>query len=145
MIVAVLDPNILTSALLSPKGAPAEIIRRWQAAEFSLITSPPLIDALRQRLTSPQVRQHLAWTEEEEIDNFLQTFRTIALVVEAQPWGPARSLAPDDERVLECAVAGGAAYVVSGQAALLDLIDYSGIKILNPVGFLAVLQIETGL
>lgn len=144
MIVAVLDPNILTSALLSPKGAPAEIIRRWQAAEFSLITSPPLIDALRRRLTAPQVRQSLAWTD-EEIDNFLQTFRTIAPVVEAQPWGPARSLAPDDERVLECAVAGGAAYVVSGQAALLDLIDYSGIKILNPVGFLAVLQIETGL
>jgi len=144
MIVAVLDPNILTSALLSPKGAPAEIIRRWQAAEFSLITSPRLIDALRRRLTSPQVRQYLAWTD-EEIDNFLQTFRTIALVVEPQPWGPARSLAPDDERVLECAVAGGAAYVVSGQAALLDLIDYSGIKILNPVGFLAVLQIETGL
>ena len=144
MIVAVLDPNTLTSALLSPKGAPAEIIRRWQAAEFSLITSPRLIDALRRRLTSPQVRQYLAWTD-EEIDNFLQTFRTIALVVEAQPWGPARSLAPDDERVLECAVAGGAAYVVSGQAALLDLIDYSGIKILNPVGFLAVLQIETGM
>ncbi len=49
---------------------------------------------------------------------------------------------PDDNRVLECALAASASYIVSGNSHLLELQEYEQIVILNPVGFLAVLAAE---
>jgi hypothetical protein len=49
---------------------------------------------------------------------------------------------PDDNRVLECALVGGASYIVSGNTHLLELGEYRQIVILNPVGFLAALKLE---
>ena len=44
-----------------------------------------------------------------------------------------------DDRVLECAVAGGASYIVTGDVHLLMLKEYKGITILSPAAFLALL------
>lgn len=35
MIRAVLDANVVVSAILSPKGIPAKILTAWRAEEFS--------------------------------------------------------------------------------------------------------------
>ncbi len=43
---------------------------------------------------------------------------------------------PKDNIILECAVAGNADYIVSGDKHLLDLKEFSGIKILKPAEFL---------
>jgi predicted nucleic acid-binding protein len=43
---------------------------------------------------------------------------------------------PADNRYLECAVEGGASYIVAGDKHLLDLKEYEGIVILPPAGFL---------
>lgn len=42
-MIVVLDTNVIISSLLSSKCAPAEIIRRWEAGEFDVATSPVLI------------------------------------------------------------------------------------------------------
>jgi predicted nucleic acid-binding protein len=47
---------------------------------------------------------------------------------------------PTDNRVLECAVAGNAAYIVTGDKHLLDIKEYQGIIMLSPAGFLAFLD-----
>jgi predicted nucleic acid-binding protein len=49
---------------------------------------------------------------------------------------------PSDNRYLECAVEGEAAYLVSGDRVLLSLGTYQGIQIISPRGFLEVLQQE---
>jgi hypothetical protein len=36
---AVLDPNVLIAALLSPTGAPAQLVGRWLGGEFELVVS----------------------------------------------------------------------------------------------------------
>jgi uncharacterized protein len=41
----VLDPNVLISALISPAGPAAEIVRAWTEERFDLIVSPALIAA----------------------------------------------------------------------------------------------------
>ena len=46
---------------------------------------------------------------------------------------------PADDRVLECAVAAGASYIVTGDVHLLRLKDYRGIVSLPPAGFAALL------
>lgn len=43
---------------------------------------------------------------------------------------------PDDNMFLECAVAGDAEYIVSGDPHLTDLHPYEGIQILPPAEFL---------
>lgn len=47
---------------------------------------------------------------------------------------------PDDNRIIEWAVAGGAHYMVSGDAHLLATKEYRGIQILSPAAFLLVLS-----
>lgn len=47
---------------------------------------------------------------------------------------------PDDNRVLECAVAAGSRYIVSGDRDLLNLGSYAGIPILRVSDFLALLD-----
>jgi hypothetical protein len=49
---------------------------------------------------------------------------------------------PDDNRVLECAVAARSIYIISGDAHLLDLKELEGITILPPAAFLAMLDLE---
>ena len=50
---------------------------------------------------------------------------------------------PPNDRYLECAVEGEAAYIVSGDQLLLRLGAYQGILILTPRAFLEVLQRQT--
>jgi predicted nucleic acid-binding protein len=49
---------------------------------------------------------------------------------------------PDDNRVLECALAGEANYIVSGDRRLLQLSSYEGIPILTVWQFMD--AVETG-
>lgn len=43
---------------------------------------------------------------------------------------------PDDNRVLECALSGGASCIVTGDADLLTLHPFQGIRIITPRQFL---------
>lgn len=43
---------------------------------------------------------------------------------------------PDDNRIIECALAAGANWIVSGDRHLLGLIEYEGIAIVTPREFL---------
>ena len=47
---------------------------------------------------------------------------------------------PTDDRILECAVAAMAEILISGDAHLLSMGDYRGIRILDPATFLAELD-----
>ena len=139
-MIVVLDTNVIISSLLSSKGAPAEIINRWEANEFEVLTSPPLITELERALTYPRVRQYLT-SSPDEIVAFLKRWRTVTTLVEPQMSLDVIDKDPDDNRVLECALAGGASYIVSGNDHLVELKEYQGIIILNPVAFVAVLKL----
>ena len=47
---------------------------------------------------------------------------------------------PDDNRVLECAVAAGSLYIVTGDTALLRLGKYEGIQILRVADFVRLIN-----
>jgi uncharacterized protein len=46
---------------------------------------------------------------------------------------------PDDDRILECAVAADASYIVTGDDHLLRLKTFRGIQIVRPAAFLRIL------
>ena len=140
-MIIVLDTNVIVSALLSQSGAPSEIFNLWEEDEFSVVISIRLLNELEHTLKYPKVIKYLKLSE-EELRLFLDHFRTFASVVEPELTLEVIKNDPDDNRVLECAVAGKASYIVTGDKHLLELEEYQGIEILSPSSFLTLLTME---
>jgi putative PIN family toxin of toxin-antitoxin system len=121
----VFDTNVYISAALF--GKQAEIVLQLAAAQFIiLIISETILAELEEKLL-----QKLGWTEQRVL-LFLDTIRDITEVVEPQI---TLNVVPDDEddnRIIECAVAGEAGLIVTFDKDLLRLKSYSAIGIITP-------------
>jgi putative PIN family toxin of toxin-antitoxin system len=116
---AVLDPNILIAALLSPSGAPARVIRRWLAGAFELVVSEALLAELERALAYPKLRRRTPAVEAAE---FVALLRAAAVLAPDPEVGAYRSTDPGDDYLLALA-AHEHAVLVSGDRHLLDLAD----------------------
>jgi hypothetical protein len=52
---AVLDVNIVISAVLSPRGTPAKILQAWLDGEFEFVASEDLLSELGRALAYPKL------------------------------------------------------------------------------------------
>lgn len=138
-MIVVLDTNVIISALLSPSGTPAEIVKRWEKDEFELATSAAFLDELRRALTYPQVLNHLNFSE-DQVAHVIKRLQSVATVVDPQPTVDVVKEDPADNQVLACAVKSRADYIVSGDAHLLKLKAYQQTTILAPFEFLVLLD-----
>ncbi len=117
---AVLDPNVLISAVLSPNGTPARLLAAWQRGAFELLVSPLLIDELKRALAYPKLRERVSAGEARELVSW---FERVATVVEDPPDPPlVRSEDPGADYLIALAGAQRAA-LVSGDKHLLALAD----------------------
>jgi putative PIN family toxin of toxin-antitoxin system len=69
---------------------------------------------------------------EDRIETVIEAILSFSEVVDPKIKLDVIKADPDDNKILECAVACCAKYVVSGDAHLLGLGEYEGIGILNP-------------
>ena len=137
----VIDTNVFISSAISTKGAPAQVFNKWLNGAFELIVSDAIMNEYRTALRYEHVRKRHGLTPsqmEKLIDDFLSG---VTLVT---PTEAAHSVAddPDDDKFLECAQAGGAEFVISGDKHLLNLKEYKDIQILSPSAFLLLLSEE---
>ncbi len=137
----VLDANILISAIISRKGSPAQILVLWEQEMFDLIISPPVLAELERVIHYPRIRKRYNLPE-EQVDQFIQLISTQAISVDPSIEITVIERDLTDNRYLECAVAGGASYIITGDSHLLELKEYKGIIILPPAGFLALVESE---
>ena len=134
---AVLDTNVLVSAALNEHAPPGQIVRASHGGAFDLVSSPELISELNVVLNRPRIRSRLGWSL-EDVSDFMRGVVADAIhVIATRRLEVVRD--PDDNRVLEAAVAGAADYIVSGDADLLALGVYEGIEIVTPARFAAIL------
>jgi putative PIN family toxin of toxin-antitoxin system len=138
-MIIVLDTSVIISALLSPSGPPAEIFNEWELDKFDVTISPPLINEIERVLKYPRIAKYLNWSQ-EKISSFLRQYASAAILVEPQLELEVIQEDVTDNRVLECAIAGNASYIVTGDKHLLNIEEYQGIVVLSPAGFLAFLQ-----
>ena len=137
-MILVLDTNVIISALLSPDGPPAEIIKLWEADRIEVATSLVLLAELERVLEYHRVREH--FEDPSSVTVLLKRFRVVATLVETGPDLDVIERDPSDNRFLECAVAANASYIISGDDHLLAIGEYRGIVILKPADFLLVMK-----
>ncbi|MGI8729211.1 MAG: putative toxin-antitoxin system toxin component, PIN family [Solirubrobacteraceae bacterium] len=115
---AVLDPNVVISALLSPRGAPAQVLRAFEDGAFELVVSELLLEELGRALAYPKLSSRIPHHDALDAVSWL---RRSALVVDDEP--PPANLAssdPGDDYLLGIAAA-QRCLLVSGDHHLLDL------------------------
>lgn len=129
---AVLDPNVIVSAILSRNGAPATLLRAWLDGVYELVVSPALLDELERVLGYPKIARRVIPSEAHEL---LDMLRMQAEVVN-DPDDPHAVHSPDlDDDYLIALAEAAAAVIVSGDTDLRDLADQ--IPVYTPATFLA--------
>ena len=114
---AVLDPNVLIAAVLSPGGAPAQLVARGLAGEFELIVSEQLLAELARALDYPRLRRRIPAADGEQLVNGL---RRLGRMAPDPATPPPRSRDPGDDYLLALAE-GEQARLISGDRHLLEL------------------------
>jgi uncharacterized protein len=129
---AVLDPGVLVSALISPAGAPAELVGEVRDGGLELVVSPLLLAELEDVLARVKFRRYVSL---ETVHDYVELLRRES-VLAADPASPPplRCSDPDDDYLVALAH-GQSAILVSGDRHLLDLADRA--PILSPADLLA--------
>ena len=127
---AVFDTNVLISVFLSD-GAPRKVFRKVLTGDVVLLISKALLREFRGVIS----RKKFGFTK-GEVEKMVDLLQEVAYIVEPTDRLGYIKEDPDDNRVLECAVAGGVTYIVTGDRHILDLEEFSGIKIVTASQFL---------
>lgn len=139
---AVLDTNVVVSAVLVRRGNERRLVEAWRRGAFDLVTSPPLLEELGRVLMYPKIRD-ARWMSGAEVAELLEALATESVVVEGTLDVQA-SRDPSDDVVLAAALEGEADYLVTGDRDLLILAAHRSVKILRPADFLSVLRRQRG-
>jgi putative PIN family toxin of toxin-antitoxin system len=126
----VLDTNTLISRLLVPQSVPAKAVRRVTSAH-AVLASDATIMELADVLSRREFDPYIAIEKRKE---FLRLFGRIAEHVPILHVVRA-CRDPKDDKFLELAVNGTADMIVTGDADLLALDPFRGIRIMTPAGF----------
>lgn len=129
---AVLDTNVLVSALITPEGASAQLLSELRAGAFELVVSPLLVAELGEVLRRPKFQRYVS---EPEIDAYVELIRREGIVRD-DPEPSAQPLVadPDDQYLIDLAREARVDALVSGDAYLLEL--RGGIPVMSPREFL---------
>lgn len=143
LIIAVLDTNVLVSALCLPDSLPADLLRRWLARQFVLLLSEQILAELLNVLGRPKIVRRFALTEQQAL-MFVQVLRDIAVITSGELIVEAVPRDSKDNMVVACALEGEAGYIVSGDNHLKEMKEYHGVRIVSPAVFQSLLvQIGT--
>lgn len=126
----VLDTNVIISGIFF-SGPPAKILAAWADGGFELIASVEVLAEYRQVAE----RLHKKYSS-IDINAILDLVTRETRIVEPVSVPVSACDDPDDLKFLACALAGGAALVVTGDRALLDASGFRGLQVVTPREFL---------
>ena len=134
MIRAVIDTNVLISALIKPQGAVGPVLIHLRNGHYVPLYSDALLDELLAKLALPRIREkyHLSDADIETV--------CALLLLRGEAIDPQRRIQacrdPRDDMLLEVAVEGQADYLVTGDQDLLVLHPFEEVSIIKPTVFL---------
>ena len=129
MLCVVADTNVYISAF-NFAGPPRELFHLARGRLFALAISPPNYREMERVLAGK-----FGWPN-GDIREVRRLMRGFVSLVEPDVSIDVVTEDPTDNRILECAVAARADFVVTGDGHLLTLSRYEGIPIITPARFL---------
>ena len=135
----VVDTNVVISAILFG-GVPGKLIDLWKTGRMvPLITEEIMTEYIRV-LAYPKFK-----LSEEEINYIIhQEILPFFKVVKSVPGSLIIKEDPDDDKFIQCAEAGNAKIIISGDRHLLALKSHHSLKVLTPDQFLDALSSMLG-
>jgi putative PIN family toxin of toxin-antitoxin system len=129
-VKVVFDTNVYVSALVLPGSRADDALQRIVSGRDQLLLSrailAELLDVLARKFSRDAEELSRVAVFLDELGTMIETTSTI------------EDLADDpDNRILECAIDGGAECVVTGDSAMLALKTWRGIRIMSLAGYLA--------
>ena len=125
----VLDTNVLISGIFF-SGPPSEILKAWGNQSLQIVLSQQILDEYQ--------RVAVALSSKFPTVDILPIIELVTIYgqfVDTQGFDITVCEDPDDDKFIECAVAGKCKTIISGDKHLLKLTGYQGITVLNPRNF----------
>lgn len=136
----VLDANVFASGVLGlhrMESTPGEVMRRWHARAYTVVTSEHLIGEVTRTLADPFFRSRVP---ESESTSAIQALRQDAEVVLLTEQIVGEATHAEDDLVLATAISANADALVTGDRQLQRLETFRGVKILSPASFIELLD-----
>ena len=127
------DTNVYVSALLWT-GIPHRLLRLAEAGEVTLVTTPAIMEELREVLGRPKFRLRIS-TLQTSVAELMESLLSAVEVIPDLAIEPVIKRDPDDDKILACAVAAQAEWLISGDDHLLSVKRYKGIAIVTSSQF----------
>ncbi len=142
MILAVFDCVVFLQAAANPAGPAGGCLDLVEKGDVKLFLSPPILEEARDVFLRPSTRKKFPHLTGEEVDRFLLKVASLSTFVQDVPTAPRLSRDPKDEPYLHLAIFSQAAFVVTRDKDLLDLMNDDaflkacpGLAIVTPPAF----------
>jgi len=125
----VLDTNVFVSGIFF-SGPPSQILKAWQKQRLQIALSEEILFEYQRvsnelSLKYPQI----------DITPIIELITIHVLLIDTEGVDISICQDPDDDKFIECAVAGKCDIIVSGDRHLLRLVRHEGVRILKPREF----------
>jgi uncharacterized protein len=135
-LIVVIDTSVWISGVFY-RGNPFRVLQAWRDEKFDVVyTSETLVETAR-RLHDKAIQFGV---NPSVINEWIEFIRVFAQMVQPTGAGQGVSRDPKDDKFLDAAVSGKAAYLVSSDKDLQVLGEYEGVKIVSPRRFLEILS-----
>jgi len=135
VIRAVVDPSVLIRYLIKPSAAIRELIEvRWLGDDVQVVTAPELIRELEDVLARDYIQ---TLVQPEDGQALLDAIRRKADILLPLGAIPAFTRDPKDDKVVACALAGDAGYIITLDKDILALRALGDVHMVTPDEFLA--------
>jgi len=128
------DTNIIVSGLNFPGNA-RQLLASAEVESIRLCVSPAILEEVADVLR----RDKFGWSE-AEAHQAVEWISHIAEVIAPKESLDLIKSDPDDNRILECAIASRSDYVVSGDKHLLNVKTFQGMRIVKVAEFMEILH-----
>lgn len=122
----VLDTNVVVSGIFF-SGPPREILHAWTRGKIHLLITPEIFEEY-QRVAVELNRKYRSI----DIGRILELIMVGSELVVAAPLPRPICMDPNDDKFFDCAAAGGASIIVSGDKHLLKTSGSHGITVVTP-------------
>ena len=133
----VLDTNVWLSGIFWD-GEASKIIEKSEKNDIQMLISEEILSEIVNVLNKESKFQKYILNLKLSIENVLKTILLISTLIETKSKLDLIKADPKDNIILEAALDGKVEYIVSYDNHLLNMIEFRGIKIINPGEFLKI-------